>query len=95
VSKNYAESAEKRRTAQARLIESFEKKRDERLEGRNNKRDDLRLNSEGDLVETVSSRSQSAQTGSPSLSDRSSSNSSKDQTITRRRRMPKGSSRTQ
>jgi hypothetical protein len=82
-SKSYAESAEKTRTTQARLIESFQKKRDERLEEKNDKRDDLRLNSEGDLVEMVLSRSQSAQAGSPSHSDRSSSNSSKDQTITR------------
>jgi hypothetical protein len=83
VSNHYAESAEETRTAQARLIESFKKKRDECLEERN---EDLRLDSEDVLVEMVSSRSQSAQTGSPSHSDRSersSGNSSEGQTISK------------
>ncbi len=75
---SYAESAEKTRAAQAKLIESFEQKREDRLKAKEDKPEDLRLNSDGDIVDMTSSRSQSAQTGSPVLSERSSSNSSED-----------------
>jgi hypothetical protein len=83
MSENYDESAEKTRAAQARLIEIFEQKRDERLRVKEGKHGDLRLDSKGDIVDMTSSRSQSAQTGSPVFSDRSSSNSSEDQSNTR------------
>ncbi len=83
MSKNDAESAEKTRAAQARLIESIEQKRDELLEGRKDNQGDLRLDSKGGIMDKTSSRSQSAQTGSPALSDRSSNNSSEDQRNTR------------
>ena len=58
----FAESAEKKRAAQASLIESFKKKRKECRDDRN---ENLYLDSDGDLVEMVSSRSPSAQTRSP------------------------------
>jgi hypothetical protein len=54
----FAESAEKTRAAQTSLIESFKKKRKECPEDRN---ENLYLDSDGDLVEMVSSRSPSAQ----------------------------------
>jgi hypothetical protein len=75
VARGYAESAANTRVAQARLIESFERKRDERLEEMKDKSDDLRLDSHGDIVDITSSRSQSAQTASSALSHRSSSSS--------------------
>ena len=79
----FAESAKKKRAAQASLIESFKKKKKECPEVRN---ENLYLDSDGDLVEMVSSRSPSAQTRSPCRSDRSdhsSANSSEGQTISK------------
>jgi hypothetical protein len=60
------------------MIEGFEQKRKERLESDQNKHVDLRLNSQGDLVDVTSEGSLS-----PDLDDRSSSASSEGQRRTR------------
>ncbi len=64
------------REVQARVIENFERQREERLEKNKEKDDGLRLNLEGDIVDMTSSRSQSARSISPVMSHCSSSTAS-------------------
>ena len=61
MTESYDKSVENTRAAQARMIESFEQKRNERLEEEKDKQEELRLDSKGDIVDMTSSRSQSAQ----------------------------------
>jgi hypothetical protein len=85
-----AEESAKTREAQSQMIENFERQRDERLEKMDEQDDDFRFDSQGDIVDVTSSRSQSAQIGSLVFSQRSSSKSSERDPKERRSLDPEG-----